>query len=208
MARYENLKIKGTGEVLYPNITGDNIPSLSIDTSKIVTGAVTTTKIGSLAVTSDKIASQSITTDKIELGAVGTSEIADSAITTAKINNLSITTPKIATKAVTGQKLNISIVNLVDYLNISSTDTVSTMIQAIEEFIEYIKGGYFFLLDMFIEDTDQFMPAKIYYDKSGSGEAYIFQLADDGLTQYAINSNVSASTAWGYLENIKIVVLE
>ena len=71
------------------------LPSLSILTGYIDTGAVTAGKIATGAVTAGKIGSGAVTPEKIATGAV----------TTEKINALAVETSKIKDKAVTSEKL-------------------------------------------------------------------------------------------------------
>ena len=97
MPTYTDLKKKGTNEIVYPNIQGQNIPNSAITESKIAPDAVTNSKIATGAVSETKIDAYAVSTVKIQNGA----------ITTDKLGPLAVKNSKIANGAVTRQKLNL-----------------------------------------------------------------------------------------------------
>ena len=91
MPTYTDLKKKGTNEIVYPNIQGQNIPNSAITESKIAPGAVTNSKIATGAVTHEKMSQNSVGGQEIITDSIESFHITDNAIIASKIKIETIT---------------------------------------------------------------------------------------------------------------------
>lgn len=188
MPTYTDLKKKGTNEIVYPNIKGQNIPDSAISTAKIATGAVTESKIATGAVTETKIDSLAVSTGKIQNGA----------ITTDKLGALAVTNGKIANSAITKSKLNLYIKDIGSELASASPSTLSDVMNwfqaeiidnllATELFLTCFRintsgGEYEFETCQFTYDTDN-IEVYFTYDNGGS-QRRITCNSDAGVAQF------------------------
>ena len=121
MPVYEDLKKKGTSEIVYPNIKTPNIPDSGVTTAKIADNAVTSAKVANNAIDTAHINGEAVTTAKIDDEAITTAKIASQAVTTAKLGYEAVTEIKIASNSVGNSKLHMANSSLSSYLSGEST---------------------------------------------------------------------------------------
>jgi len=85
--------------------TAINLPNNSIQTAKLVAGAVNTEKLADAAVTTDKLAGGAVITAKLLGGSVTDSALLANAVVTSKLSADSVVTAKILDGAVSANKL-------------------------------------------------------------------------------------------------------
>lgn len=197
MPTYTDLKKKGTNEIVYPNIQGQNIPDSAISTAKIATGAVTETKIATGAVTDSKIASN----------AVSTAKIADGAITTAKLGALAVTNGKIANSAVTKSKLNLYIKDIGSELASASPTTLHDVMSWFQaEIMDDLFGSDLFLTCFRINTSGgeyEFETCQFTYD---TDNIEVYFTYDNGGSQRRITCNSDAGVAQ-FLQDVQGVYI-
>lgn len=87
------------------SVSGSQLATGSVDSTKIATSAVTADAIATGAVGSSEIATGAVTADEIAAGAVGSSEIATDAVGSSEIAADAVTASEIATGAVGSDEL-------------------------------------------------------------------------------------------------------
>lgn len=169
MAVYTDLKKKGTSEIVYPNIQGQNIPTGAVTTAKVADSAITTAKVADSAIATAKVADSAITENKIGTGAVTTTKIGDGAVTTAKISagavtetcldSGSVTTSKLGGASVTSSKIKWEYGTLGDLVMYSTFAEVANALLTLFQkpaFRLYwlVSGSYFGAVDLIVDDVN------------------------------------------------------
>lgn len=187
MPTYADLKKKGTNEIVYPNIKGQNIPNSAVTASKIATGAVIEEKIAS--------------------NAVSTAKIADGAITTAKLGALAVTNGKIANSAVTREKLNLYTYDIGSALAAVSPTTLSDVMNWFQaEIIDNILATELFLTCFRINTSggeQEFETCQFTYD---TDNLEVYFTYDNGGSQRRITCNSDAGVAQ-FLQDVQGVYI-
>ena len=193
MPTYTDLKKKGTNEIVYPNIKGQNIPNSAVTASKIATDAVTNTKIATGAVTETKIDSNAVTEAKIATGAV----------TTTKLGALAVTNGKIANGAVTKTKLNLYIKDIGTELSSASPTTLSDVMDWFQsEIMDDLFGPDLFFTCFRILASGgeyEFESCQFTYD---TDNIEVYFTYDNGGSQRRITCNSDAGVAQ-FLEDVQ-----
>lgn len=211
----ETLYKKESGEVVYPNIVSENIPSGAISSPKIGNGAVVASKIANGAIQSQHLSngaiqtsaieSNAVTSGKIATGAVTEAKIAEGAINEDKLLNSAVTRNKIANKAVSLSKMNVTLTKLVDYIQ-PPTTTQDILDSFINDIGRDIAFGDLIILQMFEYNGSEI--SSVTLDINGGDLEVNLHISRDVHDIENINASTPFATAYGYIENIYMSILQ